>query len=112
TIPGVIEVAKRVWSCGQALIDVSTRYVGPVWIGAGRAIPTGATVLGPAALWDSPEARPSVTPLRWHQIEPTAQESPAHAQSGRKQYHQPGKRIFDIVFAALALLFTLPLYPF
>ena len=85
-------------------------FVGPVWVGAGRTVRSGARVVGPAVLWDGADARPPVEEVRWQEIEPA---SLADRATGRARPRRiPGKRAFDVAFAAAALALTLPLYPF
>ena len=44
--------------------------LGPAWIGAGRTVPAGTTVIGPAVVWDDPARRPSNDVISWLKIEP------------------------------------------
>lgn len=100
---------KRVWKDPDCQIDASAKFVGPVWIGAGRHIEGGTTVIGPAVIWDDPDHRPASDSIEWLNIEPAVirdanlpEETPLNVAA---------KRLFDIVFSIFALLLTLPLYP-
>jgi lipopolysaccharide/colanic/teichoic acid biosynthesis glycosyltransferase len=107
--------AKRfnpgVWGDREALVDSATRFVGHVWIGAGRKLQGEHTVVGPTVLWDDPAQRPLVEDLHWQEIEP----SEALARRARPRrltsLQRASKRASDIVFALLIIGLTLPLYP-
>jgi lipopolysaccharide/colanic/teichoic acid biosynthesis glycosyltransferase len=114
-IPDIVQIAPKVWAPRGTALDTGLSFVGGAWIGTGRTIGSGATVLGPAALWDSPESRPAYRrDVRWHEIEPTdaAAESASDHPARKRSRSQTAKRLFDIVFSLLALAVTLPLYPF
>jgi lipopolysaccharide/colanic/teichoic acid biosynthesis glycosyltransferase len=101
----------EVWSDPQAKIDPGAIFVGPVWVGAGRNVQSGTTVIGPAIVWDDPEAKPRSEPIQWLTIEPTEPPEDATPKEVRP-LDRAAKRAFDIIFSVIALLFTLPLYPF
>jgi lipopolysaccharide/colanic/teichoic acid biosynthesis glycosyltransferase len=84
-------------------------FHGPVWVGAGRRVEPGTHVVGPAVLWDDPAKRPSPEEVRWPEIDP----APLGAGAARRVRPRavPGKRAFDVVFAACALVLTAPLFP-
>lgn len=112
TIHDIHEVAPRVWAPLNTRPDPSTRFVGPVWVGSGRTLPPGATAVGPAVVWDAPDARPVPEAIRWLDLEPTA--APTFASIKKRKatpIYDVIKRAFDIVFSLTALLFTLPFYP-
>src|ERR1043165_5648057 len=71
TIHNIHEIAPRVWAPLETKADPRSRFVGPVWVGSGRQSPE-STAVGPAVLWDSPEARPVPEDIRWLDLEPTA----------------------------------------
>lgn len=89
----------------------TSKVIGRVWVGAGRLEGLTDPVIGPDMLWDDPAVCPDPVPLRWYKIEPKPgaiergiQEQSAHASS-------QAKRLFDIVFAAAALIVLLPFLP-
>lgn len=100
------------WRDPSAKVPDESKLIGPVWVGAGREVPAGTTIIGPRVLWDDPAARPPVDTLQWQEIEPTV----IPAAPAKPRQHTAlavfGKRLFDIVFALVAILLTLPLYPF
>jgi lipopolysaccharide/colanic/teichoic acid biosynthesis glycosyltransferase len=101
----------EVWKDPKASIDLSAKFIGPVWVGAGRSVEAGATVIGPAVMWDHPDHRPPIEEFQWLDIEPSEPPEDPNPRSG-SLLDRASKRIFDIAFAALAIFFTLPLYPF
>lgn len=109
TIRRAGETRPGVWADPESVLSSTCRLEGPVWIGAGRSVDAGVVVAGPAVLWDAPDARPQVERLEWLEIEP------ARVASGPVTLSQsvnvPGKRAFDIAFAATALLVTAPIWP-
>ena len=101
-----------VWKDPTSSVGPGAKFIGPVWIGAGRHITGDRTpVIGPAVLWDDPKQRPASERLEWLDIQPTA--PPAEpAPKSTTTAERILKRSFDIVFAFFAILLTLPLYPF
>jgi lipopolysaccharide/colanic/teichoic acid biosynthesis glycosyltransferase len=110
TVQDIRRLAPQVWGPLDAKLDRTVRFVGPVWIGAGRQIASGAAAVGPAVIWDDPQARPVPQDIRWLDLEPTA---PPHLPVPKKSPPavRAFKRGFDIVFSLAALAATLPLYP-
>ena len=115
--PGVtIRRAHRgpggVWKDPTSSVGPGAKFIGPVWIGAGRHITRDKTpVIGPAVLWDDPHQRPTTEAIQWLDIQPTippAEPAPKGTTPGERVF----KRLFDFVFSFFALLATLPLYPF
>jgi lipopolysaccharide/colanic/teichoic acid biosynthesis glycosyltransferase len=81
-----------------------------VWVGAGRHVDGGTTVVGPAIVWDDPAQRPKSEAIQWLNIEPTEVPQDVTARDVTP-LDRAVKRLFDIVFSFFAILFTLPLYP-
>lgn len=99
----------------SARIDSSVTFVGPAWIGAGRSLQGSEAVVGPAALWDDPDARPRVERVQWDTLEPSAplgKTGQRATRTGRSRTLQrSGKRLFDLAAATIALIVSLPLWP-
>lgn len=110
TILSVRQVSGEVWRDPDAQVHPTAKLIGPVWIGAGRKVEAGTTVIGPAIIWDEPASRPKTEAIHWLTIEPT---EPPDDPNPRDitPFDRVLKRLFDIGFALLALIFTLPLYP-
>jgi len=70
----VIGRARRnrgwVWHDPSSVIDATAELSGAVWVGAGRTIGGGTTVVGPRVLWDDPGKRPEPEGIQWLEIEP------------------------------------------
>jgi lipopolysaccharide/colanic/teichoic acid biosynthesis glycosyltransferase len=100
-----------VWKDPTSSVGSGSQFIGPVWIGAGRNITVDRTpVIGPAVLWDDPAQRPKTESIQWLDIqpnEPPIDPAPKSTTTAERLF----KRQFDILFALVALLFTMPLYP-
>lgn len=110
TVRSVRRVGSSAWAAAGVKFDTSLRCVGPVWIGAGRAPEGDGGLVGPAVLWDDPSAPAQTEALIWTDIEPMPVDRPVRP-ARTTSLGRAGKRAFDIVFALVALLFTLPMYP-
>jgi lipopolysaccharide/colanic/teichoic acid biosynthesis glycosyltransferase len=116
TIDGAKELRPGVWGGDGSTLSPSVRVVGRAWIGVGRAVDQERSILGPAVIWDDPDARPTPTTVRWDQLEPkTPVASPVvvvpPVVTRQSAWRGRSQRCFDIAFALAALLVTLPLYP-
>ncbi|MEM6256758.1 MAG: sugar transferase [Planctomycetota bacterium] len=111
TITRVHRLSGEVWTDRSAPMDHDTRFVGPVWIGTGRDLDEINSIVGPAVLWDKPELRPTVDSLQWHAIEPTDHVVDPERSKASRSFYRATKRAFDMVFALVFLLITLPFYP-
>jgi lipopolysaccharide/colanic/teichoic acid biosynthesis glycosyltransferase len=94
----------------ESRVDGGAKFIGPVWVGAGRHVHDGMTVIGPAVVWDKPEAKPPTEAIQWLAIEPTAP-PPDPNPKDVTPLDRAFKRLFDIVFSFFAIVFSLPLYP-
>ena len=111
TIPRARQVLDGVWADGEAMPTADTRFIGKVWVGCGRKLGGVRSVVGPAILWDDVTARPSIDPTRFNQIMPIEPVNRLIQLKKLSSLQKAGKRGFDIVFASIALLITLPMYP-
>jgi len=102
----------NVWVDSQTKTNLKTRFIGPVWVGAGRELADVDSVVGPAVLWDEPDARPQPDKIRWDTATDTQDGSHSISSPRRlNQIQKVGKRAFDIAAALIGLAITLPLYP-
>ena len=111
TILRARKLQTDVWMDPQARVDANAKFAGPVWIGAGRHVDGGTIVIGPTIVWDDPGARPATEALQWLTIEPT-EPPPQPLPRASTIFDRAAKRLFDLAFATVAVLLTLPLYPF
>jgi lipopolysaccharide/colanic/teichoic acid biosynthesis glycosyltransferase len=118
TVEAARELCPGVWGDQASRLSPKARVLGGAWVGVGRSVSADRPIVGPAVLWDDPQARPVPTSVRWDEIEP----APARALTpmeraaqinlpGGTGWRRIGQRIFDIAFASLVLLLTLPIYP-
>lgn len=110
TIPRARRLDDHAWADREHPPE-DTRFVGPVWVGAGRDLEGIGSVVGPAVLWDKPESRPDAEALAWDQIEPSDALTRPIRPKSLTSLQRASKRAFDIVFALVALTLTLPIYP-
>ncbi len=106
---------------GAAWLDptadaADAQFVGSVWVGAGRKLEAGRTVVGPAILWDDPQHRPAdIGTVPFPSLEPDAPERAAAVPPVRSgvlaKLDEAAKRGFDITFALTAMLLTSPAWP-
>jgi lipopolysaccharide/colanic/teichoic acid biosynthesis glycosyltransferase len=111
TIDRVRGSGSHVWVDTEAHVESGAKFTGPVWIGAGREVGRDTTAVGPAVMWDSPQAKPTIEDIRWLELEPSeppTDPAPRRSPAAARAF----KRGFDIVFSLVALGLTLPLYPF
>lgn len=111
TIARATRAEQSTWRDPESKIESDARLIGPVWVGAGRTVTAGTTVIGPAVVWDDPVQRPMTDSIQWLTIEP---KTPPEEVAPRSLpwASRTAKRTFDLIFAFLAVCFTWPLYPF
>jgi lipopolysaccharide/colanic/teichoic acid biosynthesis glycosyltransferase len=113
TITRATQVDLSTWADPTARIEPAARFIGPVWVGAGRHVPDGTTVVGPAILWDDPSQRPPSGAIQWLTIEPAENRIPDDpAVRHANVLDRAAKRLFDIVASLIAIALSLPFYPF
>lgn len=98
------------WADPTARLEGGVQSVGRVWVGAGRSVPADELMVGPDILWDDPAHTPDPGDVKWLDLEPAERTEPLRPRH-RPPLERVIKRGFDIVFALLALLLTLPIYP-
>jgi lipopolysaccharide/colanic/teichoic acid biosynthesis glycosyltransferase len=111
-IAGVVRRGEGVWAAHDTDVESSAIVLGSAWVGRNRRLDASTTVVGPAVIWDSGEGPADDRIDRF---------VPAHHDvrggefrrggEGHAAVRIPGKRAFDVVFALLGLLISLPLYP-
>lgn len=112
TVAGIRRLTPKVWAHRDATIGGGVRFIDSVWVGAGRRVPDGAKVLGPAILWDDPAHRPQANRVLWSELEPSHRLPPRPAAAPGVARRGPrGKRLFDVVVSLAVLAVTLPFYP-
>ena len=114
TVARARQAGGEVWRDFRAKIDPTAKFIGPVWIGAGRKVESGKTVIGPAVIWDDPSSRPASESIEWQNIEPTTPgfiPEPRGSTRAGAALDRVIKRLFDIAFSLFAILCSLPLYP-
>lgn len=112
TVPNLQKIHGTCWAHGDAQVDPEAVFEGPTWVGAGRTIQTGSVVIGPSAIWDDPEARPVLDDVQWDEIEPHIATQIQVTPRRQSLMRRTAKRLFDLIFSTVALLLTLPLWPF
>lgn len=112
TVGRIKRVGREAWVDRNAPDSAGAMITGPLWIGAGRTLAQGAVAVGPAVMWDDPDARPPVDDLSWRDIEAKPGWSERRIEEAAPYTSSGLKRGFDIIFALVALACTLPLYPF
>lgn len=106
---GVYEFQPGVWLHESVRVPERVRFVGPVWVGAGRTLQTGETVVGAGVAPDRDRGLAPPGEIDWPELRslPTGRRPIGLTLRGRRWV----KRIFDIAFSAAVLLATAPLYP-
>ena len=114
-IKGIVQRGDGVWAAQDADVEHSAIVLGTAWVGQNRRLDASTTVIGPAVIWDSGDDLAAdvqgIERFAHADHEPRMGEPRRDGGHGRDSVHIPGKRMFDVVFALLGLLITLPLYP-
>jgi lipopolysaccharide/colanic/teichoic acid biosynthesis glycosyltransferase len=111
TVARVRRIGREGWADRDAPESAPEAMTGPLWIGAGRSLTGAVVAVGPAVMWDDPEARPEPEDLSFQDIESKPAWSERRLEEAAPYTGSALKRGFDIVFALAALALTLPLYP-
>ena len=111
TIERLKRLGAGVWADEQAELSSNIEYIGPTWIGAGRSVAEPTSIIGPAVLWDDPDARPQTNTVKWRNLEPTQDFNKPLARKVHSTLYLQSKRVFDLLFIALSLVFVLPIFP-
>jgi lipopolysaccharide/colanic/teichoic acid biosynthesis glycosyltransferase len=102
----------KVWIDQKTKANPQTRFIGPVWVGAGRELSGIDSIVGPAVLWDDPDARPEADDVQWFTADHEAVGEEAIRPPRRlNPIQKANKRAFDILAALVGLTLTLPLFP-
>jgi lipopolysaccharide/colanic/teichoic acid biosynthesis glycosyltransferase len=104
---GIYTYQDGVWVHETARLGERVRFVGPCLVGADVELPPGATVIGPIVLGDA--APVPLQPIQWDLVGlPYWRLLP---RAGARRLRSASKRLFDIVFSAVVLAASLPLFP-
>jgi lipopolysaccharide/colanic/teichoic acid biosynthesis glycosyltransferase len=102
----------KVWIDKHTNANHKTRFIGPVWVGAGRKLTGIDSIVGPAVLWDDPQARPKAGDIQWFTSDhESLDEDTIRPPRRLNPIQKANKRSFDIAAALIGLAMTLPLYP-
>lgn len=102
----------QVFKDPQSTIHPGSKFIGPVWVGAGREVIAGSTVVGPAVVWDEPANRPATDAIEWLKIERTEiPPDPTEPVKNGNPLDLFLKRVFDICFSVAGICATFWLYP-
>jgi lipopolysaccharide/colanic/teichoic acid biosynthesis glycosyltransferase len=111
TIQRAQPISPNVWADIDTRQNEAVKFIGPAWVGAGRQQLAESSIIGPVVLWDDPEHRPVAADVQWQEIEPRPVfDRPVRVRKASSLYTM-SKRLFDIGFAVVALMLTLPVYP-
>lgn len=111
-LDGVYEYQPGVWLHETVEVDPGTRFVEPLWIGAGVDLRHENIVIGPGGLEDDAAAPIRDQAPAWdREIVPRRRLDPEEATASDRWIRRASKRLFDIAFSLLMIAFTLPVYP-
>jgi lipopolysaccharide/colanic/teichoic acid biosynthesis glycosyltransferase len=112
TIRRAVRGKGGAWTDETADVSSDATIVGSIWVGAGRRVTQGTSAVGPAVMWDAVDQKPGIDALEWDTLEPSDTMDRKVTPARRSSFSRITKRAFDITFALLVLLLTLPFYPF
>jgi len=110
-IRSIEPVGDHGWRHASADVATTRHLSGATWIGAGRSVRPDVGVVGPAVLWDAPDARPDADVVDEAELEPSRPFARAVRPKQRSPLGRLWKRSFDIAFSLFAIALTLPIYP-
>lgn len=105
---GVYEYQPSVWLHESVQPHESVRFVGAVWVGAGRVLREGETLIGPGIATDVDRSVGPPAEIDWPELRSLPSSS---RRQGVLRARRRGKRVFDIAFSLAVLAATAPLYP-
>lgn len=109
-LDGLYEFQRGVWIHESVEPPGTTRFIPPVWVGAGNMFDDAEVIIGPRAIPDHPTARPVCTRIAWDDVRKPDWPFVMPRLAGRR-FRRITKRLFDIAFSLGVLAFTLPIYP-
>jgi lipopolysaccharide/colanic/teichoic acid biosynthesis glycosyltransferase len=113
-IDGVVRRGDGVWAADDADVENSAIVLGSAWVGRNQRLDASTTVIGPAVIWDSGDDLAADGGIqRFVHVDHGHRLGDPRRDGGpvRERVSVPGKRAFDVIFALVGLLLTLPLYP-
>lgn len=109
TISRLRPVRRDIWADDASDVQLGAGAIGPLWIGAGRALGPATTAAGPAVAWDLPEAAPAREDVQWLELEALTPPRILRFEPP-PPLSQIAKRAFDILFSSLVIAFTWPIW--
>jgi lipopolysaccharide/colanic/teichoic acid biosynthesis glycosyltransferase len=117
-VNGIRKFAPRTWAPASTVVGAAKGTIRGRWVGVGRAAAEdldsgefgdgGMKEIKGTVLWDDPAACPKIEDLELRTVESV--ESLARTAAQRRRSGQPIQRACDVVFSAIVLTFTLPLF--
>jgi lipopolysaccharide/colanic/teichoic acid biosynthesis glycosyltransferase len=105
---GVYEFQPGVWLHETVEPAEGVRFVGSVWMGAGRSLASGEVVVGPGFAPDAASPGVALQEVDWPEVRSAMIARSSRPFTARKRGM---KRAFDIVFSLAVLAATAPIYP-
>ena len=111
TISRAQKTEAGVWRDIEAEVEPNTTFLGPAWIGTGRKVADGSTVVGPAILWDDTRHHGPPGSIPWKDLEATNAPQWRPRNDRSRPVYRFSKRAIDIALGLLALILVLPFFP-